>query len=262
MHRVSHAGGVINNTKYQVPKNEWIQTTKDALDALDVSLARAELRLSNIATDVDESVRSRAAAARAKLDDWRSKLKDAHATAADAWETMGSEVATAWEGSRAALEIAIQDIEHDLEGDSPDTIRPEDGDTVFVHYRGRLEDGTEFQSTRGREPIEFVLGKNHVVPGFERAVAGMHLGEKKSVLIPVDDAFGPRNESLVFDVDRDAFTEEEVPNLGDRATLQREDGSPLLVTVRKIENDTVEVDANHPLAGHDLHMDLKVVGIT
>lgn len=250
-------------TTYKVPQREWIRSTKEKLDALDATLARAELRLGNFATEVDEEVRSGAVAARVRLDDWRSRLKEAAETASEVWDTLGSEIATTWEASRAELEDGIRDVEKALGGNAPTPLRPSEGDTVFVHYRGRLEDGTEFQSTRGRDPIEFVLGQAHVIPGVEKAVAEMSLGSKTTVEVPVDEAFGPRDETLVFNVSKDAFDAEEMPKLGDRATVHPNDnGKPVLVTVRRIRDETVEVDANHPLAGHTLHMDLKLVGIS
>ena len=248
-------------TTYNVPQTEWIRSTKEKLDSLDTALVRAEARLTNFAADVDEEVRSSAVAARVKLDDWRSRLSEARATASDVWDTVGGEIATAWEASRSALESGIRDIEQSLEGHTPDALRPSKGDTVFVHYRGRLDDGTEFQSTRGRDPIEFVLGEAHVIPGVEKTVQDMTLGEERAVEVPVDDAFGPRDESLVFTVEREAFDVDEMPKLGDRATIHPENEKPLLVTVRRIRGDTVEVDANHPLAGKALHMELKLVGI-
>ena len=135
------------------------------------------------------------------------------------------------------------------------------GDTVKVHYTGRLDDGTVFDSSQGREPIEFVLGTGHVIPGFEKAVEGLEVGEQVTTKIPADEAYGPRSEELVLDVGRDQFPEGAKPQVGQRFQMTTGDGQQTLVTVTEVSDEKVQIDANHPLAGQTLNFDLELVKI-
>lgn len=135
------------------------------------------------------------------------------------------------------------------------------GDTVHVHYRGTLSDGTEFDSSAGREPLTFTLGTGQVIPGFESAIEGMSTGDKKTEKIPVDEAYGERREELVFQVGRDQIPEGAEVEVGDMLQVGFQDGSSAAVQVAALDESMVTLDANHPLAGKDLTFELELVGI-
>jgi len=135
------------------------------------------------------------------------------------------------------------------------------GDTVKVHYTGRLEDGTEFDSSTGGDPLEFKLGEGEVIPGFEQAVEGMDLNESKTVTIPADDAYGPRRDDLVMDVDRGEFAEDADPEVGQHFRVREKDGHEITVVVTGVGESQVTMDANHPLAGKDLTFDIQLVAV-
>ncbi len=134
------------------------------------------------------------------------------------------------------------------------------GDTVRVHYTGRLEDGSVFDSSDGREPLEFVLGAQQVIPGFEAAVDGLSPGEERSVSIPADRAYGPRREEMVLVVGLDQFPAEIQPEVGQQLQMSQ-DGQVAIVTVTGVSDAEVTLDANHPLAGKDLVFDVQLVEI-
>ena len=135
------------------------------------------------------------------------------------------------------------------------------GDNVKIHYTGKLKDGTVFDSSEGREPLEFTIGSGMVIPGFEEAVVGMNQGETKEVTIPVDKAYGPRNEELIMEFKRDQFPPHIEPELNQRLQLGAPNGQLVVVTVVDISGDTVKLDANPPLAGQDLIFNLELVEI-
>jgi FKBP-type peptidyl-prolyl cis-trans isomerase 2 len=135
------------------------------------------------------------------------------------------------------------------------------GDTVKVHYTGSFTDGTEFDSSRGQEPLEFTLGQGGMIPGFETAVVGMTPGDSKTVTIPCEQAYGERNEGMVQDVPRSAIPDEIELAQGMMLHAQGPDGQTLRFTVAEFDDATVTVDGNHPLAGHDLVFDLELVEI-
>lgn len=134
------------------------------------------------------------------------------------------------------------------------------GDTVRVHYTGRLEDGSVFDSSRGREPLEFVLGAQQVIPGFEEAVDGLSPGEARTVSIPVERAYGPRREEMVLVVGRDQFPDDIVPEVGQQLQMSQ-DGQVAIVTITGVSDAEITMDANHPLAGKDLTFDVELVEI-
>lgn len=134
------------------------------------------------------------------------------------------------------------------------------GDTVRVHYSGTLSDGTEFDSSRGREPLQFTLGAGGIIPGFEQAVTGMETGEKKTVTIPAAEAYGARNEAMVQQVPRSQIPEEIELERGVQLRAEGPEGA-IIVTVTAFDDDTVTLDANHPLAGEDLTFELELVEI-
>lgn len=139
--------------------------------------------------------------------------------------------------------------------------RAKNGDTVSVHYTGKLRDGTVFDSSTQREPLKFTLGERQVITGFEQAVEGMTAGEKKTVQIPADEAYGPHHDELVFQVERENLPNEIDPEVGQRLAFQRPDGQTVPLTVTDVTGSAVTLDANHPLAGRELTFDLELVEI-
>ena len=135
------------------------------------------------------------------------------------------------------------------------------GDTVIVHYTGKLEDGTEFDSSVGKEPLQFRLGEGEVIPGFEAAVVGMAPGESKTQLIPADEAYGPHMEDMVIAVDRQQIPPDMPVELGIQLQLQDPSGQVIPVTVVEVGEDAVVLDANHPLAGEDLTFEIQLVAV-
>jgi FKBP-type peptidyl-prolyl cis-trans isomerase 2 len=135
------------------------------------------------------------------------------------------------------------------------------GDTVKVHYTGRLQDGTVFDTSVGSEPLEFTLGQGQVIPGFEQAVIGMQVGESKTVTIPVDQAYGPRRDDMILEVSRDELPDDLEPTVGMQLQMNQGDGGIVIVTITEVSETTIKVDANHPLAGQDLTFDIELVEI-
>lgn len=135
------------------------------------------------------------------------------------------------------------------------------GDTVRVHYTGKLDDGTVFDTSQDREPLEFTIGSNNIIPGFERAVIGMRPGESKTEHIESDDAYGPHREDMVLEVDRDRFPADMAPEVGLSLQIRRSDGFVAPAVVSEINGDRVKLDANHPLAGRDLVFEIELVDI-
>ena len=135
------------------------------------------------------------------------------------------------------------------------------GDTVRVHYTGTLSDGTVFDSSHGRDPLEFTLGQGKVIPGFEQAVIGMDLGESRTAQVPVNQAYGPRDERMVLEIDRQQVPEDVELEIGDQLQLRRRDGGMSVVTVTAMTESSVTLDGNHPLAGEDLTFDIELVEI-
>jgi peptidylprolyl isomerase len=135
------------------------------------------------------------------------------------------------------------------------------GDTVRVHYEGRLRDGQVFDSSAGGEPLEFELGSGQVIAGFDEGVEGMSIGDKKSIEIEAEDAYGERNEALSRAVPRDSINLETEPEPGTNLVLQLPDGNEIPVAITEVTEDSITLDANHPLAGHKLFFDIELVGI-
>jgi FKBP-type peptidyl-prolyl cis-trans isomerase 2 len=136
-----------------------------------------------------------------------------------------------------------------------------EGDTVKVHYTGKLGDGTVFDSSVEREPLEFTLGRDQVIEGFEKAVVGMEVDESKTVHIPCDQAYGSYREDMIVGVDRGQFPPHIKPEVGQELQVQREGGQVFLVKVLAVTEAEVTLDGNHPLAGEDLTFDLQLVEI-
>jgi peptidylprolyl isomerase len=137
-----------------------------------------------------------------------------------------------------------------------------DGDTVQVNYTGKLADGTVFDSSVGRDPLEFTLGKGDMIPGFEKAVLGMKVGEKKTITIPADEAYGPHLDEMVIEVSRDRLPKDREPKVGQMLETTAQNGETIRFTITNVsDNGTVTLDANHPLAGKDLTFDIELLKI-
>lgn len=135
------------------------------------------------------------------------------------------------------------------------------GDTVHVHYKGSLEDGTVFDSSEGSEPLQFTIGSGDVIPGFEEAIVGMSLGDQKRQTIPADEAYGARRDELVFQVEREQLPPNSDVSVGDFLRIGFPDGRTANVQVAGLDDASVTLDANHPLAGKTLIFDLTLVSI-
>ena len=134
------------------------------------------------------------------------------------------------------------------------------GDTVLVHYVGTLNDGTEFDSSYDREPLEFVLGSGMLIPGFEKAVTGREEGDKVTTVIPPDDAYGEKNEELIAVVPRTELPDHITPEVGMMLQVGIEDGT-MDVTITRVNDKEIEIDGNHPLAGQELTFVIELVKV-
>lgn len=135
------------------------------------------------------------------------------------------------------------------------------GDDVKVNYTGRLDDGTVFDSSEGREPLAFTLGNGQVIPGFDAAVDGMTVGDSKTITIPCSDAYGPYREDMVLTVPREQLPEGLDPEVGQQLQMGQSEESMLVVSVTEVADESITLDANHPLAGKDLTFDVQLVEI-
>lgn len=137
----------------------------------------------------------------------------------------------------------------------------EPGDTVTVHYKGTLADGSVFDSSEGEQPLEFTIGAHEVIDGFENAVIGMSAGDKKTQAIPPEDAYGQREEALVFHVPRTSMQPGLDVSPGDFVRVTLPDGQTAPMQVVDVDDEAVTLDANHPLAGKTLTFELELVKI-
>lgn len=135
------------------------------------------------------------------------------------------------------------------------------GDKVRVHYTGTLDDETVFDSSRERDPLTFTLGEGEVIPGFEEAVVGLGPGESTTTRIAAESAYGPRLDDLLISVEREQLPADLEPAVGDRLNLRRSDGDTVAVTVAETDEETIVLDANHPLAGKALNFEIELVEI-
>jgi peptidylprolyl isomerase len=133
------------------------------------------------------------------------------------------------------------------------------GDTVKVHYTGKLEDGTVFDTSINRDPLQFTIGGGQIIPGFEQAVVGMNPGESKTTKVPADKAYGSHHKEKVLVVDRNQFPVDLKPEVGQKLQIRRTDGQTSVVTVTAVSESSVTLDANHPLAGKDLTFDIQLI---
>lgn len=132
------------------------------------------------------------------------------------------------------------------------------GDTVRVHYLGKLQNGTVFDTTVARDPIEFTIGRGQVIPGFEQAVIGLEPGERLTVTIPADKAFGAYRKEMVQIVHPEQLSQDMEAQVGQQLRIPQQDGDGFVVTVTDVSDESVTLDANHPLAGEDLLFDIRL----
>ena len=135
------------------------------------------------------------------------------------------------------------------------------GDKVKVHYHGRLTNGETFDSSEGRQPLEFEVGNGSVIKGFDDGVTGMQVGEKRTINIPVDDAYGQKNPEMLIEMPRDRFPADMELEVGLPLMMSNGEGQNFQVLVHEMQDDSIILDANHPLAGQDLIFDLELVDI-
>ena len=135
------------------------------------------------------------------------------------------------------------------------------GDKVNVHYHGKLTDGTTFDSSEGRAPLSFTAGSGQVIVGFDNAVFGMNIGDKKTVQIPVAEAYGDRDDNMVIELPLSEFPADQAPEVGMELQMSNNQGNLFNVVITEIKDDTMVLDANHPLAGMDLIFDIELVSI-
>ena len=135
------------------------------------------------------------------------------------------------------------------------------GDTVRIHYKGTLDDGSVFDSSEGRDPLEFAVGSGQIIPGLDVALPGMKVGDEKTVRVAADQAYGPVNPDARQPVPRDQFPPNIPIELGASLQVQTQAGQVMTVTIVEIGEDNVTLDANHPLAGKDLTFEIVLVSI-
>ncbi len=135
------------------------------------------------------------------------------------------------------------------------------GDTVRIHYTGTLADGSSFDSSDGRDPLQFTVGAGEIIPGLDNALPGMNVGERKVVDVPASDAYGEHHPQGVQQVPREQVPDHVPLDLGTRLQVQTPDGRNLPVTVTEVTEEVVVLDANHPLAGKDLTFSIELVEI-
>jgi peptidylprolyl isomerase len=139
--------------------------------------------------------------------------------------------------------------------------KAKNGDAVKVHYTGKLEDGTVFDSSESRKPLEFTIGQGTVIPGFEQAVTGMSPGDSKTEKVSADQAFGPYREELVMEVDRQQIPADVELKVGQRLRLPKANGRTTELLITGISESKITLDANHPLARNNLVFDIQLLEI-
>ncbi|MFO7904972.1 MAG: FKBP-type peptidyl-prolyl cis-trans isomerase [Planctomycetota bacterium] len=139
--------------------------------------------------------------------------------------------------------------------------KAEDSKKVRVHYTGSLDDGTVFDSSQERDPLEFTIGSNEIIPAVENAVKGMEEGEEKQVKVPPTEAYGERNEQAIMEVSKSQLPSDVDVKVGTVLQGSTQDGDTMRLQVTEVNEDSVTVDANHPLAGQNLNFDLKLVEV-
>ena len=136
-----------------------------------------------------------------------------------------------------------------------------ENDTVKVHYTGKLSNGQVFDSSLEREPLEVTLGQGMLIPGFEKGIMTMELNEKKTINIPVAEAYGDVQQELLYEVKKEQLPQDMAPEVGMGLASKGEDGREVQFRIAEVKENHIVVDANHPLAGHDLTFDLELIEI-
>ncbi len=140
-----------------------------------------------------------------------------------------------------------------------------EGDTVKIHYTGKLENGKVFDTSIDSDPLQFTIGANQIIPGFEKSVTGMEIDESKTITIPTDEAYGPHREEMVFNIPIDQFPSDIEPKIGQQLQLSQANdqatGQTMIAIVTQISESHVTIDANHPLAGETLIFDIQLIEI-
>ena len=136
-----------------------------------------------------------------------------------------------------------------------------DGDSVKIHYTGTLDSGETFDSSKGRAPLEFTLGSGQVIPGFDKAVSGMAVGETKTETIPAAEAYGERREEMILKVPKSQVPPDVKVEVGSRLAMKTQDGQEVPVEVTEITEESITLDANHPLAGKALTFEIELVEV-
>lgn len=149
----------------------------------------------------------------------------------------------------------------DIVNKSTATDKIKSGDRVTVHYTGKLSNGNMFDTSQGRAPLTFTTGSGQVIPGFDKAVEGMKVKEKKTFVIPSHEAYGPVVKELILEIPRNKLPPQPDPQVGMQLMMKGPQGQQIPATITKIEGDKVTIDINHPLAGKDLHFEIEIVGI-
>lgn len=136
-----------------------------------------------------------------------------------------------------------------------------DGDTVKVHYTGTLENGEVFDTSKEKEPLEFTLGQGQLIPGFEKAVVGLNVGDSTTINIPSAEAYGDVREDLIINVPKDQLPGDVEPQVGMQLQVNQPDGQPIPVRVTDVTETELQLDANHPLAGENLTFEIELVNV-
>jgi FKBP-type peptidyl-prolyl cis-trans isomerase 2 len=135
------------------------------------------------------------------------------------------------------------------------------GDTVKIHYAGKLEDGSVFDTSIDNDPLQFTIGEDQVIRGFEKGVTGMEINESKIITIPPDEAYGPRLEEMVLNIPVAEFPPDIEPKIGQQLQLSQENGQTTIAIVTQLSESNVTIDVNHPLAGETLIFDIQLIEI-
>jgi FKBP-type peptidyl-prolyl cis-trans isomerase 2 len=147
-------------------------------------------------------------------------------------------------------------------GKESDMSTAKKGDTVKVHYTGTLDDESVFDSSRERAPMEFTIGEGNIIEGFEKGVVGMTVGETRTLSIPPEEGYGSRDDNLITQIDRSYLPQTVEPAIGQQLQVKQPDGKTFVVWITDLDEQTVTIDANHPLAGQTLNFEIELTEIT
>jgi len=157
--------------------------------------------------------------------------------------------------------VALEEHHEELVEDQNETAQAKVGDTIRVHYTGTLDNGTVFDSSVGREPLQFTIGLGQMIPGFDKGVVGLNLNESKTITIPADQAYGQYRADLVQVAARDQFPPDSELEVGQVLQVSQPNGQIILVTITNVTDTNVTLDANRPLAGKNLTFEIQLVEI-